>query len=145
MNSRNSRDFEMHHGLETARLNRHQPALRRRLGLPLLVLYGVGITVGAGIYVLVGAVAEHAGIYSPWAFLLAGMVMAFTVASYIELSTRFPVSAGEAAYVRAAFGSRLLSTFVGLTTIVIGVMSASTVTLGAVGYVRQFIDLPQIV
>ena len=27
-------------------------ALRRRLGLPLLVLYGTGITVGAGIYVL---------------------------------------------------------------------------------------------
>ena len=26
-------------------------ALRRRLGLPLLVLYGVGITIGAGIYV----------------------------------------------------------------------------------------------
>jgi amino acid transporter len=56
------------------------------------------------------------------------------LASYTELSTRFPVSAGEAAYVRAAFGSRLLSTLVGLSTIVIGVMSASTVTLGAVGY-----------
>jgi APA family basic amino acid/polyamine antiporter len=135
----------MHHAPETVRLDGHQPALRRRLGLPLLVLYGVGITVGAGIYVLVGAVAAHAGRYSPWAFLLAGIVMAFTVASYIELSTRFPVSAGEAAYVRAAFSSRLLSTFVGLSTIVIGVMSASTVTLGAVGYVRQFIDLPQIV
>ena len=37
------------------------PALRRRLGLPLLVLYGVGITIGAGIYVLIGAVAGHAG------------------------------------------------------------------------------------
>jgi hypothetical protein len=33
--------------------------LRRRLGLVLLVLYGTGITVGAGIYVLVGAVAQH--------------------------------------------------------------------------------------
>ena len=34
--------------------------LRRRLGLALLVLYGTGITVGAGIYVLIGAVAGHA-------------------------------------------------------------------------------------
>lgn len=92
---------------------------------------------------LIGTVAGHAGVYSPWSFLLAGIVMAFTVASYIELSTRLPVSAGEAAYVRAAFGSRLLSTLVGLSTIVIGVMSASAVTLGAVGYIRQFIDLPQ--
>lgn len=38
------------------------PALRRRLGLLLLVLYGTGITIGAGIYVLVGAVARHSGL-----------------------------------------------------------------------------------
>ena len=43
--------------------------LRRQLGLPLLVLYGVGITIGAGIYVLIGAVAGHAGKYAPWSFL----------------------------------------------------------------------------
>src|SRR4029079_18747701 len=90
-----------------------KPALRRRLGLPLLVLYGTGITIGAGIYVLIGTVAGHAGVYAPWSFLLAAVVMAFTVGSYIELSTRFPVSAGEAAYVRAAFQSRLLSIMAG--------------------------------
>ena len=33
--------------------------LRRRLGLPLLVLYGTGITIGSGIYVMIGAVAGH--------------------------------------------------------------------------------------
>ena len=71
------------------------------------MLYGTGITIGAGIYVLIGAVAGHAGVYAPWSFLLAAAVMGFTVASYIELSTRYPVSAGEAAYVRAAFQSRL--------------------------------------
>ena len=37
------------------------PALRRSLGVVLLTLYGVGVTVGAGIYVLIGAVAGHAG------------------------------------------------------------------------------------
>lgn len=119
------------------------PALRRRLGLPLLTLYGIGITVGAGIYVLIGAVAGQAGVYAPWSFGLAAVVMAFTVGSYAELSTRFPVSAGEAAYVRAAFGSRMLSTATGLLTIAIGVVASSTVTLGAVGYLRQFVDLPQ--
>lgn len=120
-----------------------RPALRRRLGLPLLVLYGTGITIGAGIYVLVGAVAGHAGIYAPWSFLLAAVVMTFTVGTYVELATRFPVSAGEAAYVRAAFGSRLLSTMTGLLTVIVGVVSASTVTAGSVGYIRQFVDLPQ--
>ena len=118
-------------------------ALRRRLGLPLLVLYGVGITIGAGIYVLIGAVAGYAGIYAPWSFVLAALVMAFTVASYAEMSTRIPVSAGEAAYVKAAFHSRWFSTLTGLLTVAIGVVSSSAVTLGSAGYIAQFTDLPQ--
>jgi APA family basic amino acid/polyamine antiporter len=119
------------------------PALRRSLNLPLLVLYGVGITIGAGIYVLIGAVAGHAGQYAPWSFVLAALAMAFTVGSYAELATRFPVSAGEAAYVRAAFQSRLASQLTGLLTIVIGTVASATVALGAAGYIGQFVDWPQ--
>jgi APA family basic amino acid/polyamine antiporter len=118
------------------------PTLQRRLGLPLLVLYGTGITIGAGIYVLIGTVAGHAGVYAPWSFLIAAVVMAFTVASYAELSTRFPVSAGEAAYVKEAFHSRILSTLTGLLTIVIGIVSSAAVTLGSAGYIGQFIQWP---
>jgi APA family basic amino acid/polyamine antiporter len=117
-------------------------ALQRRLSLPLLVLYGIGITIGAGIYVLIGAVAGHAGTYAPWSFVLAAVVMALTVGSYAELTTRFPVSAGEAAYVRAAFRSRAASTLTGLLTIVIGIVSSAAVALGAAGYIAQFTDLP---
>ncbi len=32
------------------------PVLRRVLGTPLLVFYGLGVIIGAGIYVLVGSV-----------------------------------------------------------------------------------------
>ncbi len=117
-------------------------ALRRRLGLPLLMLYGIGITIGAGIYVLIGSVAAHAGRHAPWSFVLAAAAMAFTVGSYAELATRFPVSAGEAAYMRAAFHSHFASTATGLITIVIGIVSSATVVLGAAGYIAQFIDWP---
>ena len=119
-----------------------ESALRRRLNLPLLVLYGTGVTVGAGIYVLIGTVAGRAGVYAPWSFLLAAVVMGLTVGSYAELVIRFPVSAGEAAYVKAAFKSRLLSTSTGLLTIAVGVISSATVSLGSAGYIRQFVDLP---
>jgi amino acid transporter len=117
--------------------------LRRRLGLPLLLLYGVGITVGAGIYVLIGAVAGHAGVYAPWSFALAAAAMALTVGSYAELSTRFPVSAGEAAYVRAATKSRAASTAVGLLTLLIGIVASATVSLGAAGYIGEYVALPR--
>lgn len=118
------------------------PALRRRLGLPLLVLYGTGITIGAGIYVLIGTVAHYSGTYAPWAFVTAAVVMALTVASYAEMATRYPVSAGEAAYVRAAFGSRAASRGIGLLTFLTGTVAAGAVTLGGVGYIRQFLDWP---
>ena len=124
-------------------MDSNQTSLRRRLTLPLLVLYGVGVTIGAGIYVLIGAMAGHAGMRAPLAFVLAGVVMGLTAASYAELCTRFPVSAGEAAYVKAAFRSRSLSTMTGLLTIVIGVISAAAVSIGSAGYIREFIDLPQ--
>ncbi|GIK79168.1 MAG: amino acid permease [Pseudorhodoplanes sp.] len=117
-------------------------SLRRRINLPLLVLYGVGVTVGAGIYVLIGAMVRHAGVHAPLAFLMAAVVMALTAASYAELCTRFPVSAGEAAYVRAAFRSRTLSRLVGLLTIVIGIVSGAAVSIGCAGYLREFVDWP---
>jgi amino acid transporter len=51
-------------------------ALKRRLTLPLLTLYGLGVTVGAGIYVLVSETAAKAGFYAPVSFLLAAAVSA---------------------------------------------------------------------
>ena len=82
-----------------------QNGLRRRLGLPLLVLYGTGITIGAGIAFWSARSPNAPGLASAWSFALAAAVMALTVASSAELATRYPVSAGEAAYVRAAFNS----------------------------------------
>ena len=124
-------------------IERRNIALRRRLNLPLLVLYGTGVTVGAGIYVLIGAIAGHAKVHAPLAFVFAAIVMGLTVGSYAELCTRFPVAAGEAAYVRAAFRSRWLSTATGLTMIGTGVIATSAVAIGAAGYIALFVDLPQ--
>ena len=78
--------------------------LKRSIGLGLLTFYGVGVMVGAGIYVLSGAVAGHVGAWAPLAFIVAGLVAAPTALSYAELSARIPESAGEAAYMRAATG-----------------------------------------
>jgi len=116
--------------------------LRRALSLPLVVLYGLGVTIGAGIYVLLGATTAKAGIYAPASFVLAAIVMMFSAASYAELSARFPVSAGEAAYVQAGFNSAWLSATVGFLVIASGVVSSSAISLGSTGYIRAFLDVP---
>jgi hypothetical protein len=81
------------------------------------VLYGLGVTIGAGIYVLVGVAAGRSGMHAPLAFVGAALVMAFSAASFAELGTRMPVSASEAAYVQAAFKRDWLSLAVGLLVV----------------------------
>ena len=115
--------------------------LRRTLGLTMLVCYGLGVTIGAGIYVLVGQAGARAGMHAPLAFLIAAVIMAFSAASFAELSARFPVSAGEAAYVQAGFGSRWMALGVGLLVIVAGVVSAAAISRGAAGYVGYFVPV----
>ena len=114
--------------------------LQRRLGPVLLTLYGIGVMVGAGIYVLVGTIAGEAGLLAPVAFLIAGLVAAPTALTYAELSVRIPESAGEAAFVRVAFGSRRFSTVVGLIIVAVGSTSAAAVLRGGVGYLGAFVD-----
>ena len=116
--------------------------LKRRIGLGLLTAYGVGVMVGAGIYVLVGAVADQAGIWSPLAFLVAGIIAAPTALSYSEFSTRIPEAAGEAAYVAKGIHFPLIAMIVGLAIVMAGTVSAAAVLRGGVGYLTTVLDVP---
>ncbi len=115
--------------------------LKRRIGPWLLAAYGVGVMVGAGIYVIVGAVAANAGLWAPLAFLLAGLVALPSALSYAEFSTRLPEAAGEAAYVAAGFARPWMGTLVGLAIVVSGTISAATVLRGGIGYLQVLLDV----
>lgn len=117
-------------------------ALNRVLSLPTLTLYGLGTIIGAGIYVLVGKVAATAGLFTPLAFILAGVVAAFTALSYAELSSRLPRAAGAALYAHEAWQRHWLSALVGWSIVLTGVVSAATLLNGFVGYLQVFVDSP---
>ena len=119
-------------------------ALHRRIGLSLLILYGVGVMVGAGIYVLVGKVAGVAGALTPLSFLIAGVAAALSALSFAELSARIPESAGEAAYVRKAFGIGWVGDLVGVAVACVGAISAAAILKGGVGYLSAFIEFPRL-
>ena len=116
--------------------------LRRSLSLLQVVLYGLGTTIGAGIYLLIGEVTKLAGFAAPAAFLGSSLLAALTALSFGELVSRFPQSAGEAAYVREGFGRRDLATAVGLLVATAGCVSAAAMANGFAGYLAEFIELP---
>ncbi len=121
-----------------------EPAtLDRSLSLTQMVLYGLGTTVGAGIYALIGEIADVAGYFAPWAFLLAALLAGFTALSFAQLSARFPRAAGAALYVERGFDSTRLAQLVGLLVIFAGTVSAAALLNGFVGYLYAFIDLPR--
>ncbi len=66
------------------------PSLKRELGLFEVTLSGVGIILGAGIYVLIGQAAGLAGNALWLAFGLSAIMALRTGLSYAELSSMFP-------------------------------------------------------
>lgn len=107
----------------------------------MLALYGIGNIVGAGVYVLIGKIAEPAGYLAVLAFLAAALVAFCAALSYAELVARFPVSAGVAVYLHEAFKAKHLSTVVGVMLIVAGVVSSATLLKGFAGYFHQLVPL----
>ncbi|RZC77799.1 hypothetical protein C5167_001997 [Papaver somniferum] len=72
------------------------PKLAKELSILQLMAIGVGSTIGAGVYVLVGTVArEHSGPALTISFLIAGIAAALSAFCYAELASRCP-SAGSA-------------------------------------------------
>lgn len=118
------------------------PALKRSLSLTQVTLYGIGTTVGAGIYALIGELAGQAGAYMPLSFLIAAVLVAFSALSFAELTARYPQAAGEATYVRAAFNSGALARLIGLMVVAAGLVSSATIVNSFVGYLGSFIALP---
>ncbi len=112
-------------------------SLRRSLSLPILVLYGLGTTVGAGIYALMGEIAGAAGAHAPLSFLVAGAIAGLSALTFAELSARFPKSAGEAVYVREGLGWPGAPLAVGLLVVLAGSVSSATIANAFVGYLGE--------
>ena len=108
----------------------------------MIILYGLGTTIGGGIYALVGKVAARAGMLAPLSFMAAALLSAFTALAFAELSSRYPKSAGEAVYVQQAFNRNSLTIFIGILVVFNGCISAAALANGFVGYLQVFVAIP---
>lgn len=117
--------------------------LKRVLNLPQVTFYGLGTILGAGIYVLVSAVAARAGSFMPFSFVLAGIVAAFSAFSFAALSARLPLAGGEAVYVHEAYRRTWFTRSIGYAVLLVGIVSSATIAKGFAGYLHLFIDVPE--
>lgn len=59
--------------------------------------------IGAGIFVLMGQIAELVGGLLPLAFLAGAVVVGFSACSYVNFSNAYPSSGGVAMFMRKAY------------------------------------------
>lgn len=115
--------------------------LARTLGFGQVTASGVGIIIGAGIYVLLGAATAEAGAGVWIAFLVAGVLSALTALSYAELASMYPNAGAEYDYTRRV-APEWVAFVIGWVMILGLVIAAAAVSLGFASYLRYFFDIP---
>jgi APA family basic amino acid/polyamine antiporter len=79
--------------------------LKKNLGALDLIVFGVGVSIGAGIFVLTGqAAASHAGPGIAISFLIAGLACALAALCYAELASAVPVAGSAYTFSFATLG-----------------------------------------
>ena len=109
-------------------------SLRRTLGALDVVMLGVGIIIGTGIFVLTGvAAAQYAGPALMLSFVIASVTCAFVSLAYAELASMVPVSGSAYTYTYASMGE-FLAWLVGWNLILEYSVGASAVAGGWSAY-----------
>src|SRR6185295_8112263 len=78
--------------------------LKRTIGLFQLTLFGVGATIGTGIFVILTDAVPIAGPSVILSFAFAGLVAGLTAICYAELAGAVPVSGSSYSYAYATLG-----------------------------------------
>ncbi|MEQ3664280.1 MULTISPECIES: APC family permease [unclassified Olleya] len=94
---------------------------------------GTGVMIGAGIFVLMGQIAELVGDLFPIAFIAGAIVVGFSSYSYVKFSNAFPSSGGVVKFFNKAYGPGTTTGVFSLLMYVSMVVSESLVasTFGA--------------
>jgi len=116
--------------------------LKRHIGLFQLTMYGTGLILGAGIYVLIGEATGIAGDAVWIAFGLGAIVALFAGFSYAELSSVFPKASAEYVFIKNAFKNNFFAFLIGWLTVITSIITAATVALGFGGYFVEFVNIP---
>ncbi len=128
--------------------DRHGPQLNRTMGTFQLMMFGVGATVGTGIFFVLSSAVPEAGPAVIISFLLAGVAAGLAAICYAEMASSVPVSGSTYSYAYATLGEIVAMGVAACLLLEYGVSTAA-VAVGWSGYVHEAllnltgIDLPQ--
>ena len=96
-------------------------------------MFGIGNTIGAGVFAMTGIAAQYAGPSVVLSFIIAGIPALSTACMYAELSSRIPINGSAFAYTYVTFGE-LPAFLVGWNLNLRYAISASGLSRGLASY-----------
>ncbi|GGX61046.1 amino acid permease [Streptomyces hiroshimensis] len=115
-------------------------ALKKSLTALDLTVFGVGVVIGTGIFVLTGKVAkENAGPSVALAFVLGGIVCGLAALCYAEFASTVPVAGSAYTFSYASLGE-LPAWIIGWDLILELALGCAVVSVGWSGYIQSLMD-----
>ena len=123
---------------ESAEVGEH--SLKRTLGPVNLILIGIGIIIGAGLFSLTGiAAGQHSGPAVTISFLIAALGCTFAALCYAEFSAMIPVAGSAYTYSYATMGE-LFAWIIGWDLVLEYSVGAATVAISWSQYLTKFLS-----
>ncbi|MFI0711513.1 amino acid permease [Streptomyces inhibens] len=128
--------------VEQSILDTEEPehTLKKSLSALDLTVFGVGVVIGTGIFVLTGKIAkEQAGPAVALSFVVAGVVCALAALCYAEFASTVPVAGSAYTFSYASLGE-LPAWIIGWDLILELALGCAVVAVGWSGYIRELLD-----
>ncbi|WP_421742748.1 APC family permease [Cellulomonas sp.] len=123
----------------TAASAKSSEGLERSLGTFTLMMFGVGATVGTGVFFVMHEAVPDAGPAVVISFLLAGLAAGLSALSYAEMASAVPVSGSTYSYAYATLGEVVAMGVAACLLLEYGVSTAA-VAVGWSGYLNQLLN-----
>lgn len=104
---------------------------------------GTGVMISAGIFALLGQVAELAGSWFPLIFIGGAIVTAFSAYSYIKMSSEYPSAGGIGMFLVKAYGKGTITASAALLMAISMVINQSLVARTFGTYTLQIFDVDE--
>ncbi|MGY2078800.1 amino acid permease [Modestobacter sp. SYSU DS0657] len=113
--------------------------LARRIGPLQLMSFGIGATIGTGIFFVLSTAVPEAGPAVIVSFVIAAVTAGFTALCYAELASSIPVAGSSYSYAYATLGE-VVAYVVGWCLLLEYAVSSAAVSVGWSEYLNQLLD-----